>query len=320
MFPGVASRVDFVLCDFLVLEPFPVDCVFLSPPWGGPGYTDTDVFDCETMITPPLSSVITISFLLYQNQSIARVTRTSRDRPNWAPYPKLKNCKRTSKCQFTVLDKSKNQKMDRVARWGPPARAPGALKRGGDTSKIVNILSQLKGEPFGDKTNFRKKSAEKLKEGHFGIFKHPMCCKISKKLKGAPLERQKFRNKVLQCRKTERGDPLVSPGMVCYAGKQEKPFWFISLSQMVQFGAIISCRTFKNNFGQFVWIGKKKSQYNSRVSLHEAPTKKRRRENVFFSVSGQPPSTQGLEKNKCIIMVATESVVIEEEETIIYCI
>ena len=25
-------------------------------------------------------------------------------------------------------------------------------------------------------------------------------------------------------KKTERGDPLVSPGMVCYAGKQEKRF------------------------------------------------------------------------------------------------
>ena len=67
------------------------------------------------------------------------------------------------------------------------------------------------------------------------------------------------------------GDPLVSPGMVCYAEKQEKPFWFSSLGQLVQFGAIIFCRTFKNYFGQFVWI--EKSHSNSRVSLHEAPTK-----------------------------------------------
>ena len=40
---------------------------------------------------------------------------------------------------------------------------------------------------------------------------------------------------------------------------------------MVQFGAIIFCRTFKNYFGQFVWI--EKSHYNSRVSLHEVPIK-----------------------------------------------
>ena len=45
------------------------------------------------------------------------------------------------------------------------------------------------------------------------------------------------------------GNPLVSPGMVCYAGKQEKPFWFSSLGQMVQFGSIIFCsRTFVELF------------------------------------------------------------------------
>ena len=60
-----------------------------------------------------------------------------------APYPRLKNSKRTYKCQvfsFTVLEKRKfyenffeklhTQKMDRVARRGPLARAPGALKGG----------------------------------------------------------------------------------------------------------------------------------------------------------------------------------------------
>ena len=94
--------------------------------------------------------------------------------------------------------------------------------------------------------------------------------------------------------KNWKGDSLVSPGMVCYAEKQVKPFWSSSLGQMVQFDTIIFCRTFKNYFGQFVWIEKKKkkrkvtiivafhfmkrrlkkkSHYNSRVSLHEAPTK-----------------------------------------------
>ena len=44
------------------------------------------------------------------------------------------------------------------------------------------------------------------------------------KNEGGPLGKKFFR-KVSQCRKKiERGDPLVSPGMVCYAGKQEKPF------------------------------------------------------------------------------------------------
>ena len=49
---------------------------------------------------------------------------------------------------------------------------------------------------------------------------------------------------------------------------------------MVQFDTIIFCRTFKNYFGQFVWI-EKKSHYNSRVSFHEAPTK-----NDYTLVSG----------------------------------
>ena len=66
-----------------------------------------------------------------------------------------------------------------------------------------------------------------------------------------------LKKKVSQCRKkTERGDPLVSPGMVCYAETEEKPFWFSSLGQMSQFGTIKLCITFKNYFGQFVWIEK----------------------------------------------------------------
>ena len=56
--------------------------------------------------------------------------------------------------------------------------------------------------------------------------------------------------------KTERG-PLVSPGIVCYAEKEEKPFWFNSLGQMIQFETIKYHRTFKNYFGQFAWTEKK---------------------------------------------------------------
>ena len=72
--------------------------------------------------------------------------------------------------------------------------------------------------------------------------------------------------------KNERGESLVSPGMVCYAEKQEKPFWFSSLDQIVHFDAIIFCRTFVELFWS-VRVDRKKSHYNSRVSLHEAPTK-----------------------------------------------
>ena len=74
---------------------------------------------------------------------------------------------------------------------------------------------------------------------------------------GGPFEEKKISKKnVSQCRKKLK-DSLVSPGMVCYAEKQVKPFWSSSLGQMVQFDTIIFCRTFKNYFGQFVWIEKK---------------------------------------------------------------
>ena len=78
------------------------------------------------------------------------------------------------------------------------------------------------------KTNFRKKShnAEKLKGGPFGVFQHPFYRKTAKKIEGGTLRGKNFsEKKVSQCReKTERGDRLVSPDMVCYAEKQEKPF------------------------------------------------------------------------------------------------
>ena len=94
---------------------------------------------------------------------------------------------------------------------------------------------------------------------------------------GGPFEekkfrRKKFRKKCLAVPKKMKGS-LVSPGMVCYAEKQEKPFWFSSLDQIVHFDAIIFCRTFVELFWSVRVDRKKKSHYNSRVSLHEAPTK-----------------------------------------------
>ena len=83
-------------------------------------------------------------------------------------------------------------------------------------------------------------------------------------MQGGAFEEKKFRKKnpKKKClavpKKIERGDSLVSPGMMCYAEKQVKLFWSSSLGQMVLFDTIIFCRTFKNYFGQFVWIEKKR--------------------------------------------------------------
>ena len=86
---------------------------------------------------------------------------TSRDRPKSAPYPRLKNSKRTSKCKFTVLENRKTKNN----------RPSGALK-GETLLKLSAFLSQLKGE-------FSKKKVSQCRktEGRpFGIFKHPFCC------------------------------------------------------------------------------------------------------------------------------------------------
>ena len=99
------------------------------------------------------------------------------------------------------------KKMDRVARRGPATASPWRAKRG-TRPKLSTFLSQLKRGPFGEKTNFRKKShnAEKLKGGTLRDFKHPICCKISKKLKRGPFgEKKILGKKISQCRKTERG-------------------------------------------------------------------------------------------------------------------
>ena len=56
-------------------------------------------------------------------------------------------------------------------------------------------------------------------KGPFGIFKHPFCCKLSKKLKGDSFETLKKFQKCLSDEKKSKGDPLVSSGFVCYAKK-----------------------------------------------------------------------------------------------------
>ena len=107
--------------------------------------------------------------------------------------------------------------------------------------KSHNVEKNLKGDPLGFSNNH-------------SVAKH-------QKNTGGTLWRKKISGKKCLAvpKKIETGDSLVSPGMVCYAEKQVKPFWSSSLGQMVQFDTIIFCRTFKNYFGQFVWIEKKAS-------------------------------------------------------------
>ena len=85
-------------------------------------------------------------------------SRTSRDRPKSAPYPRLKNSKKTSKCQvfpFTVLKnrkfyEKKNSKKLHTQKNGPsgapgPASASPWRAEMGTLPNLSTFLSQLKG-------------------------------------------------------------------------------------------------------------------------------------------------------------------------------
>ena len=114
--------------------------------------------------------------------------------------------------------KSKNQK-----KWTEWRAKRGTLP------KLSSFLSQLKGDPLEKKQIFEKKShnAEKQRGDPLGFFNIHSVAK-HQKIEGWNIFY--FRKKSLaEPKKIERGDTLVSPGMVCYAGKQEKPFWFSSL-------------------------------------------------------------------------------------------
>ena len=63
-----------------------------------------------------------------------------------------------------------------------------------------------------------------------GFFNIHSVAKHQKQCRGDPLEKFFSKKMSRSAEKNERGDPLVSPDMVCYAEKQEKPFWFSSSS------------------------------------------------------------------------------------------
>ena len=90
---------------------------------------------------------------------------------------------------------------------------------------------------------------KKLKGGTLWDFSTSILSQNIKKNAGGPFgEKFFFVKKSRSAGKNERGESLVSPSMVCYAEKQEKPFWFSSLDRIVHFDAIIFCRTFVELF------------------------------------------------------------------------
>ena len=133
--------------------------------------------------------------------------QTSRDRPKSAPYPRLKNSKRTSKCQFTVLENRKPKKMDRMARRGPLARAPGALKRG-HFRNCQHFCRSWRGDPLEKKQIFEKKShnAEKLNGGDpLGFLNTQSVVKYQRNWRGTLWREKNFRKKSHNAEKLKGG-------------------------------------------------------------------------------------------------------------------
>ena len=152
--------------------------------------------------------------------------------------------------------------MDRVARRGSLARAPGALKshnaeklKGGtlcgfSTSILSQNMKKLKKTKifiFGKKSH---NAGKKLKGGTLWDFSTSILSQNIKKNAGGPFgEKFFFEKKVSQCWKKMKGGSLWSrPVWYVTRKNRKKPFWFSSLDQIVHFDAIIFCRTFVELF------------------------------------------------------------------------
>ena len=116
--------------------------------------------------------------------------------------------------------------MDRVARRGPLARAPGALTshNAGDPLRIFNIHSVPKHEKIEEKNiYFRAKISQcrkSLKVGTLWDFPTSILSQNIKKMQGDPLRKKiekKSEKNVSQCRKKLKGGTLWS-----------RPVWYVT--------------------------------------------------------------------------------------------
>ena len=181
---------------------------------------------------------VTSSISLLPKISLENVYLTSRDRPKSAPYPRLINSKKTSKCQvfsFTIHENQKFFEKITYSKNGPS----GALKS--HNAEKLNGQFGVFQHPFCRKTSknwsgkifiFGKNLTvpkKNWKGGPFGIFQHPFCRKTAKKLKGGTLWRKKNSGKkVSQCRKKLEGGTLWSP-RVWYGTRENRKNLFGSV-------------------------------------------------------------------------------------------
>ena len=108
-----------------------------------------------------------------------------------------------------------------------------------------------------------------------GVCQHPFCRKTSKNLRGTLWENFFPEKKSHNAEKNWKGGTFGLARYCMLRGKRAKKFWFSSLGQMVQFGAIIFCRTFVELFWSVQVVLKKTltkshdySQLFSKKSAH----------------------------------------------------
>ena len=68
---GVEDRIEFIVGDFFQVIPliYTADIIFLSPPWGGPKYLESKVYDLQSMI--PLDGIKIFDEALKITENIA---------------------------------------------------------------------------------------------------------------------------------------------------------------------------------------------------------------------------------------------------------
>ena len=160
--------------------------------------------------------------------------QTSRDGPKSAPYPRLKNSKKTSKCQvfFYSSRKSKifrnffwkNYILKKWTEWRAVSQCRKTERGtlwGFSTSILSQNMKKLKKKKF---FYFREKISQcqkNWKEEPFVIFQHPFCRKTSKKCRGDPLReknsKKKSEKKYLAVPKNLKGGTLWS-----------RPVWYVT--------------------------------------------------------------------------------------------
>ena len=240
---------------------------------------------------------------------MVNVIQTSRDRPKSASYRRLKNSKKTSNCQvfpFTVLENWKFYEKNFSKKLHTQKNGPsGALKEGHFRNcqhfyrSWEGFVAKHQKIEMGETFLFSEKNLTVLKKTEkrdpLGFSNIHSVAKYQKNWRGTLWGKKNSRKKVSQCRKKFEGGTL----MVCYAGKQEKPFWFSSLDQIVQFGAVKFCRTFVELFWS-VRVDWKKRKAIILVAFHFM--KRRLKTSCFSWIWNYTYVRQQLNANSCFLV------------------